>query len=182
MRHRIATKRLNRDTNHRKALLKNLVRSLVETGSIVTTEAKAKETRRIADRLIHKAQTDTVAVRQLLHRTFGRRDVVNTLVDRVAPAMKDRVSGFTTLKLDGTRRGDNSDLYRLSLVTMPEKLAELGLKSGRTHEVKAKVAKPKAAVKPAAPKKAVAKVAKDAPAEKSAPAAKKTKSVKAKQK
>jgi large subunit ribosomal protein L17 len=179
MRHRIATKRLNRDTNHRKALLKNLVRSLVETGSIVTTEAKAKETRRIADRLIHKAQTDTVAVRQLLHRTFGRRDVVNTLVDRVAPAMKDRVSGFTTLKLEGTRRGDNSDLYRLSLVTMPEKLAELGLKSGRTHEVKAKVAKPKAAAKPAAPKKAAAKAT---PAKKAAPAVKETKPVKAKQK
>lgn len=173
MRHRVATKRLNRDTNHRKALLKNLVRALVETGSIVTTEVKAKETKRIADRLIHKAQTDTVAVRQQLHRVFGRRDVVNTLVDRVAPAMKDRVSGFTTLKLEGTRRGDNSDLYRLSLVTMPEKLAELGLKSGQTHAMKAKPAKP-------APKKAVAKVEK--PAAKTEKATKETKAAKPKQK
>jgi large subunit ribosomal protein L17 len=122
----------------------------VETGSIVTTEAKAKETRRIADRLIRKAQTNTVAMRQQLHRVFGRRDVVNTLVDRVAPAMKDRTSGFTTLKLEGTRRGDNSDVYRLSLVTMPEKLAELGLKSGKTYPAKAPKAKPAKA----APKKA----------------------------
>jgi large subunit ribosomal protein L17 len=107
MRHRVTSKQFNRDTNHRKALLKNLVRSLIEEGLIVTTEAKAKETKRVADRIIHKAQTDSIATRRGLHRFFGQRDVVNTLVDRVAPAMKDRVSGFTTIAPMGNRRGDN---------------------------------------------------------------------------
>jgi large subunit ribosomal protein L17 len=143
MRHRIAHKHFNRDVNHRKALLKNLVRSLVEEGEITTTIEKAKETKRIADKLIHKALTDSVLTRRTLHTFFGRRDVVNTLVDRIAPAMKDRVSGFTRLLRVGQRRGDNASLVTLSLINKPEVTGTL--KSGKTHThaepVKAKKAK-----------------------------------------
>jgi large subunit ribosomal protein L17 len=177
MRHRVTSKQFNRDTNHRKALLKNLVRSLIEEGLIVTTEAKAKETKRVADRIIHKAQTDSIATRRGLHRFFGQRDVVNTLVDRVAPAMKDRVSGFTTIAPMGNRRGDNSALFKLELVAKPERIGTL--KSGQEHAAKPKTAQP--AAKPAPAKKAekVAKTATKAAAPKKAPAkkapAKKTK-------
>lgn len=181
MRHRVATKRLNRDTNHRKALIKNLMRSLILDGAISTTEVRAKEIKRWADKLIHKAQTDSIVSRRVLHRFFGRRDVVNTLVERVAPAMKDRVSGFTTIARVGSRRGDNSSLYKLSLINQPERVGTL--KSGAEH-----AAKPKAVAKKAPVKKAVvektAEAAKPAKASKPAkaaakPAAKKTSTKKA---
>lgn len=121
MRHRIAGKKFNRDTNARKNMLSGLVRSLVEHGKIVTTQAKAKEVRRLTDKLVSIAQRDdTVAARRRLHRFFGKRDVVNTLVDRIAPLFTDRVSGFTTIQAAGIRRGDNTALFQLSFVKMPE--------------------------------------------------------------
>lgn len=125
MTHRNKNKKLNRDSKARKALFKALVRSLIEEGSIVTTEAKAKEVRRIADKIIYRAKTDSIASRRLLHRFFGRRDVVNTLVEQVAPALSDRSSGFTTLKRDGLRRGDNSLMCRLSLINLPANVGSL---------------------------------------------------------
>lgn len=152
MRHRSTVKKFNRDTKSRKALFKNLVRSLVEKGSITTTQAKAKEAGRIADKLIGKAKTDSVATRRTLHRFFGRRDVVNTLVERIAPEFKDRVSGFTRVKAVGVRRGDNTVMAELSLVAQPSDVGSLK--------------KPKKAVEKKAP-------AKKAPAKKST--AKKTK-------
>lgn len=125
MRHRIKDKKFNRDSNNRKALFKNLVRSLVETGAIVTTEAKAKETKRISDKLIGKAKIDTIATRRRLHRFFGSRDVVNTLVERIAPEFTDRISGFTRIVKLGVRRGDNSSMVKLSLVKIPKGIGTL---------------------------------------------------------
>jgi large subunit ribosomal protein L17 len=169
MRHRVQSLQLNRDTNHRKHLLRNLVRELVEHGAIVTTKVKAKETRRIADKLINKALTDSITTRRLLHRFFGKRDVVNTLVDRVAPAMKGRVSGFTTISNVGLRRGDNTEMVKLQLVAMPERAGSL-----RSGKPAPKKAAKKAATKPAA------KATKAEPAKKAAPAAKETKKAEAK--
>lgn len=175
MRHLIAHSHFNRDSNHRKALLKNLVRSLVVDGTVVTTTAKAKELKRLADKIIHQAQTDSLTSRRTLHRFFGRRDVVNTLVERVAPSMSDRPSGYTRISTVGSRRGDNAQLSKISLVVQPE---TLGLKAPKTAP---KVAE-KAAVAKAAPK-TVAKEVTKAPAKaaaKTAPKAKKTTAVKSK--
>lgn len=168
MRHRIRDKKFNRDANHRKALLRNLVRSLVENGEVTTTEIKAKELRRLSDRLIHKAQTNTIATRQLIHRFFGKRDVVNTLVDRIAPLMVDRVSGFTTLTKMGKRKGDNSSVVKVALVHKPATMGSLKApkatavveKTQTEVKAKAKAASPKAPAKAkAAPKTVVKKSA-----------------------
>jgi len=147
MRHGIKSKHFNRDVNSRKAMLRELVVNVVKHGQITTTLPKAKETRRIADRLIHKAQTDTVATRRILHRFFGKRDVVNTLVERVAPAMTNRVSGFTRITSAGTRRGDNAAMVTLALVIAPAVTGTL--KSEKQRDV--------AATKTGAKKKSVAK-------------------------
>ncbi|MCA9369219.1 MAG: 50S ribosomal protein L17 [Pseudomonadales bacterium] len=160
MRHRRKVKRLNRDTNNRKMLLRGLVRSLIETGEITTTEAKAKETKRLADKLIGKARMNSMATRRTLHNFFGRRDVVNTLVDRIAPVFTERVSGFTSITSAGARRGDNTKLMTLSLVKKPETVGTLK-----------NVAK-KAEKKASAKKAIVAKTAKKTPAK--ATSAKKT--------
>lgn len=134
MRHRVAKKHFNTDTKGRKALLKNLLRALVEEGEVVTTTSKAKEIKRLMDKTIHRAKKDTVESRRLLHRVFGRRDVVNTLVDRVAPAMADRVSGFTTIAKEGIRRGDSAELSRLKFVVEIDRKGTL--KSGTDHSQK----------------------------------------------
>jgi large subunit ribosomal protein L17 len=149
MRHGIAHNHFNRDSKGRKSLFKNLVIELIEHGSMTTTKPRAKEIRRIADTLIHKAQTDTLTVRRTLHRFFGRRDVVNTLVERIAPAVTatGRVSGFTTMTAAGTRRGDNSEVVTLSLVAQPEKVGTL--KSGRDLTALQAVTKTKKVSKPA---------------------------------
>lgn len=152
MRHQIAHSHFNRDSNHRKALLKNLVRALVVEGTVVTTTAKAKELKRIADKMIHKAQTDTLGNRRLLHRFFGRRDVVNTLVERIAPTMSDRTSGFTRLSAAGVRRGDNAPLSQVTLVVKPEVVGTLKAPVKKVVAAKA-VTKKVAAVTKAAPVK-----------------------------
>ena len=119
MRHRVTSTQLNRDTNNRKALFKSLISSLIQVGEIKTTESKAKAIKGLTDKLIHKAQDGSITARRLLARFFGRRDVVNTLVDQVAPSMKDRKSGFTRIIPLGKRRGDNATLVKMELVTKP---------------------------------------------------------------
>ena len=116
MKHRVKSKRFNRDTSSRKALLRNLLRALIEHGHIETNESRAKEVRRLADKLITKAKKGDVASRRELHKFFTKRDVVNTLVDQVAPALADRQSGFCSLEKLSKRRGDNVTMYRLSLL------------------------------------------------------------------
>ena len=120
MRHRMAKKSFNRDTKARRSLLNGVVIAVLEHGEIVTTRAKAKAAIPLIDSAISRAKVGDLAARRQLHRRFGRRDVVNNLCDRVAPVFANRQSGFTRLTLIGNRRGDNTALYRLSLVeTLP---------------------------------------------------------------
>lgn len=161
MRHRLKTKQFNRDTKSRKSLLQNLVRALIEHGEVVTTEAKAKEVKRLSDKLIGKAKDSSLATRRLLHSFFGKRDVVNTLVEKVAPAMKDRISGFSAIEKLGTRRGDNADVVVLRLVE--ESARKAGLKAPKVEakaEKTEKAAAPKKETKASSPKKTVKKAEK----------------------
>lgn len=125
MRHRIKTKQLGRNTKQRQALFKTMVRNLVLNGAVTTTQAKAKAIQPIAEKLITKSKNDVLSSRRYLHEFFGKRDIVNTLVDRIAPVFKDRTSGYTRIVMLGNRRGDNAELVRLELVEKPEVLATL---------------------------------------------------------
>lgn len=157
MRHRVKIKHFNRDSKHRKALLTNLIRFLIENGEITTTKEKAKEVKRLADKVIAKAQTDDLNTRRQLHKIFGKRDVVNTLVDVVAKKMSGRNSGFTTIVSLGKRRGDNSEMAKLSLVEKIEKNGLKKTKDAKKKEVSKKVTAKKAETKKAPVKKADAK-------------------------
>ncbi len=141
MKHRVKTKHFNRDVKSRKALLKNLLRDLFEHGEIKTSESRTKEVRRLADKLISKASENTLAARRELHKFFGRRDVVNALVDKIAPLFAGKKSGFTSLEKTAPRRGDNTTVFRLSLLTGDFKLTSL------KKEKVAKVAETKVEVK-----------------------------------
>lgn len=158
MRHRVVSKQLNRDTKHREALLKNLLRELVEHGVIKTTRAKAKVVQPVADKIVTKAKQNSVAARRSLHQLFGKRDVVNTLVDRVAPVMSDRTSGYTRITDIGVRAGDNAHMVELAWVKQPTVVGHLRSLEPQRQPEKAKAsqkAKPvKKEVTAAAPKKA----------------------------
>ena len=123
--HRVKKTILSRDTQHRQAFLRNGLRNLITHGQIKTTKARAKMLKRWADKLIHRAQKGTQADRRQLHRFFGKRDMVNTLVERIAPLFPKRTSGFTRIKPYGIRRGDNTELVILELIKKPEELGSL---------------------------------------------------------
>lgn len=115
MRHRLAGKTLGRNTKQRASLYKNLISELIVHGQIETTEARAKAVHGLADKLIHRAGEGTVSARRVLASFFGKRELVNRLVDVVAPAMKGRVSGFTRIVRLGNRRGDDTMMVRMEL-------------------------------------------------------------------
>lgn len=162
MRHRVAKRHFNRDTNARKALLVGLMRQLVISGKITTTEAKAKEVARLFDKQLSKAKRGSLTDRRKLHQVFGKRDVVNTLVDRIAPTVSDRTSGFTTRSVIGKRRGDNALLVQVALVVAPDSTATLKAPAGSqkkaaVHTSKKGTAKSKSTPKVAQTKKTAVK-------------------------
>lgn len=172
MRHRIAASHFNRDTLHRQALLRNLVRSLVENGHITTTQAKAKVVKKLTDKLVHRAQQNSVQARRVLHQFLGKRDVVNTLVDKIAPAFGKQTSGFVKITKAGIRRGDDATLATLSFAA-DIKLGSLKAPVEAKRRVAAKKSKPavkKSTTKSAKPKaKVKTALAKKSPAKKPAP-------------
>lgn len=134
MKHRVKAKHFNRDTQSRKALLRNSLRGLIEHGQIETSEGRAKEIRRLADKLISQAQKGDLATRRRIHRYFGKRDVVNTLFDQIVPAVADRKSGFCSLEKLANRRGDNMPVYRLSLLVEEKKWQSLKNDNKKTEK------------------------------------------------
>jgi len=173
MKHRVKTKRFNRDTKSRKALLRNSLRGLIEHGHIETNESRAKEVRRIADKLIATAQKGDLKARRQLHRYFGKRDVVNTLVDQVVPALGDRQSGFCSLEKISNRRGDNVTIYRLSLLVKEKTWTSLN--TDKKSEAKAETAKRSSGTTRVSKTASKAKLEKKAAPAKKAPAKKTTK-------
>jgi large subunit ribosomal protein L17 len=133
MRHMIRGRQLSRDTEHRKALRRNLVQSLFEHGKVRTTYPKAKEVRAFAEKLISDARTGTLAARRrvisaLCDRrltdenqefiTEGSKTVVQKLFNDIAPKFADRRGGYTRIiKLADFRIGDGGDLVLLQLLT-----------------------------------------------------------------
>ena len=118
MRHRVRGRRLNRSSSHRRALSRNLVSALFRNGRVVTTAAKAKEYRGMAEKLI------TLAKEKNLHRIrraaqiLGDKEAVRVLFDEIAPLMKDRPGGYTRIvKLPTPRLGDKGPRVLFELVS-----------------------------------------------------------------
>lgn len=109
-------KKLGRNSAHRKSMLRNLVTDLFREGRITTTDMRAKEAGRQAEKMITIAKKgDLHARRQVLAYLFDE-DVVTKLFDEIAPSYENRNGGYTrTLKL-GPRAGDNAEVVFLELV------------------------------------------------------------------
>src|SRR5213082_1309929 len=109
-RHLNAGRKLSRNTGHRKALLRNLVRSVILSEKIRTTTAKAKETRRVLEKLVTKARVGTLAARRLVHRTVRDQEALKRLFETIAPRYATWNGGYTRLVHLRNRVGDNAPM------------------------------------------------------------------------
>ena len=116
MRHRKAGRKLNRNSSHRKALLKNLAIALIEQDIIKTTLPKAKELRKVIEPLITLGKEDTVANRRLAFNKLRSDAAVAKLFTEIAVNAKERNGGYTRIIKAGFRPGDKADMAYIELV------------------------------------------------------------------
>ena len=121
-RHANTGRKLSRNTSHRKALLDNLVRAVIQYESIRTTTPKAKEAKRLVERIITRAKPGTIAARRLVHKTVRDQAVLAKLFNEIAPRFKDRKGGYTRLIHVQNRAGDNAPMAILELVEKSAKV------------------------------------------------------------
>jgi large subunit ribosomal protein L17 len=153
MRHMKDGRQLSRTTEHRRAVLRNLTTALFEYERIETTLAKAKETRRVAERMITHARRNDLHSRRLVARFVQKPDVLRKLFETIAPWYATRPGGYTRILRTRTRQGDAGEMAILELVKSAEQKSaerrrreELAKEKEKTKEKKAK-AKEKASEK-----------------------------------
>jgi len=188
MRHQNMGRRLGRTTEHRHALLGNLVAALIHHERIQTTLPKAKEARRLAEKMITLAKRAGLHHRRLAGRTLRDGDALSKLFATLGPRFASRAGGYTRIVRLGHRLGDAAPMAILELVERsPKETPETGAKTAKPAKGEAAKAKStgKAEAKPEPKKKAAAKAsakedkaegekkAEKKPAAKKAPAKKK---------
>ena len=161
MRHAIDHRKLRRNPSHRKAMLRNLMNSLVRAERIETTVARAKELRRLADRLITLGKRDTMHARRRVFSLLSDKKTTEKLFSGLAGRFSERAGGYTRIVRTGFRSGDGAEMAILEYLPAEEKKA--GAKKGKKKKAapgkaKAAAAKRRGAKGPAA-KKETAKAA-----------------------
>jgi large subunit ribosomal protein L17 len=121
MNHRSAFNRLGRTSAHRKALLRSMATSLFRYERIKTTSAKAKEARRLAEKLITRAKVDSVHNRRIAGRTIVDARILAKLFTELGPRYTERAGGYTRILKLGKRFGDASEMVILELVDRKER-------------------------------------------------------------
>jgi large subunit ribosomal protein L17 len=117
MRHRQKGRQLGRTMAHRRALLRNMATSLFMNERVVTTNAKAKELRPFAERLITLARRGDLHARRLVERHIRDRDVQGRLFGEIGPRFAARPGGYTRILRIGHRRGDGAEMARIELLS-----------------------------------------------------------------
>lgn len=116
MRHRIAGRKLSRPTAHRWALYRNLVTDLFRYEKIVTTEAKAKEVRGLAEKMITLGKEGSLSSRRRALAFVTDKKLVDKIFSELAPRYAERPGGYTRLVKLGPRLGDNAPMAQLEMV------------------------------------------------------------------
>jgi len=116
MRHRMSGRKLNRDSSHRKAMFANMTASLLTHEQIVTTLPKAKELRRVADRIITLGKRGTLHTRRQAAAYLGDDALVRKLFGPLAERYRDRNGGYTRVLKAGFRYGDSAPMAVIELV------------------------------------------------------------------
>lgn len=116
MRHNVMGRKLNRSTNHRKALFRNLTTELFRHNRIKTTEAKAKAIQPIAEKLITLARRGDLHARRLAARELHDPAVLQKLFDEIGARVANRAGGYTRIYKLGPRQGDAANMAIIELV------------------------------------------------------------------
>ncbi|HQH50614.1 MAG TPA: 50S ribosomal protein L17 [Candidatus Cloacimonadota bacterium] len=116
MRHRVEGRKFGRETDARRLMICNLVKSMVEHGQITTTLAKAKELRSYVERVVTYGKANTVHARRLAYSVLGDRSLVKRLFDEIAPTFAGRNGGYTRVIKAGFRKGDNAPMAIIQFV------------------------------------------------------------------
>ncbi|MCK4423380.1 MAG: 50S ribosomal protein L17 [Candidatus Omnitrophica bacterium] len=120
MRHRKRKRQLGRTGSERKAMLNNMAASILIHQRIETTTAKAKEVRRVVEKLITLSKNPTVYNRRQAYAVLQDRDLVKLLFDKIAPLFKDRAGGYTRIMHSRNRHGDGAEMAILELTEFRE--------------------------------------------------------------
>ncbi len=123
MRHRSGGRKLNRTSSHRRAMLRNLVTSLLEHERIETTDAKAKEVRRLADRMITLGKRGDLHARRQALSVIRTKDVTAKVFDQLAKRYENRPGGYTRVIKSRVRVGDAASMSVVELVDAFDDLA-----------------------------------------------------------
>ncbi|MDP2479259.1 MAG: 50S ribosomal protein L17 [Candidatus Palauibacterales bacterium] len=115
MRHRKRGRQLSRTASHKQAMLRNMATSLFRHERIRTTEAKAKELRPFAEKLVTLSRTDDVHSRRQVRRHIQDREVLAKLFDDIGPRFEGREGGYTRVLKLGARKGDGAELALIEL-------------------------------------------------------------------
>ena len=116
MRHRVHTFKIGRTGAHRRAMLANMVCSLIEHGQITTSLVKAREARRVAEKMVTLGKKGDLHHRRLAISTLRKADMVAKLFAEIAPAYEGRQGGYTSIIKLGKRRGDACEMCILKFV------------------------------------------------------------------
>jgi len=116
VRHRVSGRKFGRASGPRRALFRGMVTDLLRHGRITTTEAKAKEVRRFAERMITLGRKGTLHDRRQAAAFITDTKVVNRMFDELGPKFRDRAGGYTRIVRLGLRRGDAAAMAVLELV------------------------------------------------------------------
>ena len=140
MRHRLHTFKIGRTGAHRKAMLANMVSSLIEHGEIRTTITKAKEARRVADKMVTLGKKGDLHRRRLAVSKLRDKTAVKKLFDEIAPQYTERNGGYTRIIKLSRRLGDAAEMCILQFVESDEavKKAEKPAKAKKAKAPKAK--------------------------------------------
>jgi large subunit ribosomal protein L17 len=110
------TRRFGGDAAHQRLMMGNLVASLIAAEGLVTTEAKAKALRPIAEKMVTKAKKGSVAAQRDVVAFIGDKDMAHKLFAEIAPRYEDRQGGYTRILKLGPRHGDNAPMAKIEFV------------------------------------------------------------------
>ena len=116
MKHRIKGRKLNRNSSHRKSLLRNLSIALIQNEGIKTTLPKAKELKPFVEKVINLSKKDNLANRRLAQSIIGNQDTVQKLFKEIGPRVLSRNGGYTRILKYGFRLGDKAPMAYMELV------------------------------------------------------------------
>lgn len=116
MRHRIAGRKLSRPTAHRMSLLRTGVTDLLRHETLKTTDAKAREIRRMAEKVITRGKTNTLHSRRLAAAVLRDKKVLSKLFDELGTRYEDRPGGYTRIVKLGSRKGDAAPMAIIELM------------------------------------------------------------------